>query len=293
MDSESGERVRTVARAWRELKKRNERRCERILEAANPMDGCDLDWSAVGAHELDAPTIDCLVYMRDVEAFVDRDLVGLPGHPNTVNDPLIGRFLDVWRAEEHGHATLLARFLDTYASERGVTVAPRQPTPPARPTRLERLVVRIPGPMADTVTATHMAWGAANELLTLNGYRILARRCGHPFLADLLNSIADQETRHYSFYLLQAEWRLAASRTARTVLPRLMRRAWTPVEVGADFKRPDEFERVMRHLARGDDAAAVVRMDNRFSRLPGLESLRIFGDVLARASTPAMAVVAV
>jgi hypothetical protein len=283
-----------VARAWRSVRERNERRCEKLLEAFAPIDVDEIDWSGVNDHDLDADSVACLVYMRDVEAFVDRELVGLPGHPNTVGDPLIGRFVDLWREEEQRHAQALGRFLDLYAADRGIAVPPRQPSPPAVPTRLERLVVHIGGPVADTVTATHMAWGAANELLTLNGYRILARRCGHPTLAGLLNRIADQEARHYSFYLLQAEWRLAASRTARTVLPHLMRRAWTPVGVGSDFKRPEEFEAVMRYLARGDDAATVVRMDNRFSRLPGLEALRIFGDVFARAtSTVAPSAVAV
>ncbi len=71
-----------------------------------------------------------------------------------------------------------------------------------------------------------------------------------------------------------------------------MRNSWTPVGVGDDFKRPEEFEQVMLHLARGDDAAVVERMDNRFSRLPGLEALRIFGDVLARATGSPEATVA-
>ena len=63
-----------------------------------------------------------------------------------------------------------------------------------------------------------------------------------------------------------------------------MRRAWTPVGVGPDYKAPEDFEAVMRYLARGDDAAAIDRMDNRFSRLPGLATVRIFGDVFARAT---------
>jgi hypothetical protein len=272
-----------VARSWRSVRQRNEKRCEKLLEAFAPIDVDEIDWSGVSDHELEPDSISCLVYMRDVEAFVDRELVGLPGHPNTVGDPIIGRFVDLWREEEQRHSKVLGRFLDLYAAARGIEIQPRQPSPPSVPTRLERLIVHLGGPVADTVTATHMAWGAANELLTLNGYRILARRCDHPLLAELLNRIADQEARHYSFYLLQAEWRLAASRTARTVVPHLMRRAWTPVGVGSDFKRPEEFDAVMRYLARGDDAATVDRMDNRFSRLPGLASLRIFGDVLTRA----------
>ena len=276
-----------MARAWRDLRERNDKRCEKLIEAFAPMDPGEFDWSGVARHDLEPASISCLVYMRDVEAFVDRELVGLPGHPNTLNDPVIGRFVEGWRAEEQCHSKLLGRFLDIYAAERGLVVPPRQPSPPSDPSRLERLVMHLGGPVADTVTATHMTWGAANELLTLNGYRILARRCDHPLLAELLSRIADQEARHYSFYLLQAEWRLAASRTARMVLPHLMRRAWTPVGVGADFKRPEEFDAVMRYLARGDDAATVERMDNRFSRLPGLETLRIFGDVLARATAAA------
>ncbi len=65
-----------------------------------------------------------------------------------------------------------------------------------------------------------MTWGTANELLTMNGYRLLADQCGHPMLAQILRRIADQESRHYSFYLLQAQWRLASSWLARSVLPR-------------------------------------------------------------------------
>jgi hypothetical protein len=143
-----------VAGAWQVVRDRNEKRCERILEGADPMDGSDVDWGRVASYDLDADTIGCLVYMRDVEAFVDRELVGLPGHPNTVGDPLIRRFLDVWRAEEHGHATVLARFLDTYAADRGVAVPARQPTPLAEPSRMERALVHIGGPIADTVTAS-------------------------------------------------------------------------------------------------------------------------------------------
>jgi hypothetical protein len=128
-----------------------------------------------------------------------------------------------------------------------------------------------------------MAWGAANELLTMNGYRILADQCGHPMLAEMLRRIAAQESRHYSFYLLQAEWRLADSRLARFVLPRILDGSWTPVGVGDGYKTAEEFQRVLAVLnARPESEKIIDRMDRRFAALPGFERLRIY----RQAATP-------
>jgi hypothetical protein len=132
------------------------------------------------------------------------------------------------------------------------------------------------------VAAAHMAWGAANELLTLNGYRLLAGRCGDPVLAELLGRIAAQESRHYSFYLLQAEWRLAGSRVNRKLLRRIFLRSWTPVGVGEGYKDRSEFAVVLGYLGSSDDAERVIdRMDRRFAALPGLADVRIYRDVMA------------
>jgi hypothetical protein len=101
-------------------------------------------------------------------------------------------------------------------------------------------------------------------------------------LAALLTRIAVQEARHFSFYVLQAEWRLAASRTARVALRRVLTRAWTPVGVGDGYKSPAEFHRVLSFLSDGADGRqAVARMDRRFSALPGFAGLTIFRDAAA------------
>ena len=109
------------------------------------------------------------------------------------------------------------------------------------------------------------------------GGRLLAERCGHPLLQTLLTRIAAQEARHYSFYLLQAEWRLAASPLARFALRRVLESAWTPVGIGDGYKSPDEFARVLRFLADGEDGERMIdRMDRRFAALPGFEDLSIY-----------------
>src|SRR5687768_6922075 len=121
-------RSRAERRAQRS---RNEGRCGRILDSAAPLRVDDLDWSRVGTVELEPSVVETLIYMRDVEGFTDRDLVGLVAHRTTLADPLIRRFLDVWRAEERVHSEVIDRYLVTYAAARGVDLPARQPTPPA------------------------------------------------------------------------------------------------------------------------------------------------------------------
>lgn len=267
-----------VRGANRSLRADRERRCARILASASPLVVDDLPWDDRGPAISDE-VIDTLIYMRDVEGFTDRDLVGLGGHRTTLADPLIAPFLKIWRSEEAGHTAALERFLDWYAEGHGVDIPPRQAPPPSTVGWHERLLAQVGGPVGTTVAAAHMTWGAANELLTVNGYRLLADRCRHPLLAELMGRIAAQEARHYSFYLLQAEWRLAESRLARVALRYVLSHAWTPVGVGDGYKSPAEFGRVLSYLSAGEDGRRVMsRMDNRFSALPGLEGLRIFRD---------------
>ncbi len=237
----------------------------------------DLDWGAVGDVELEPAVIATLVYMRDVEGFTPSYLTGLGAHRTTHRDPLIRDFLAVWVAEEQAHADAIDRFLTHYGEARGVVVPAPQPAPEAGTRWYERLVARVGGPVGTVVAASHMAWGAANELLTMNGYRLLADRTPDPVLADLLRRIAAQEARHYSFYLLQAEWRLAASPTARRALRHVLQRGWTPVGIGDGYKTPEEFRQVLDHLTAPPDAHGVVaRMDRRISALPGLSGLEIY-----------------
>jgi hypothetical protein len=264
-------------RATEGLRDRNELRCQNILEASRPLVLDDLPWAQSAGIVLDVGVIETLVYMRDVEGFTDSYIVGLAAHKTTLRDPVIGRFLDVWREEEAGHADAIDGFLTWYGTTQGERIPPRQAAPAVHVRSYERLLARVGGPVGSLVAATHMTWGAANELLTLNGYRLLAARCEHPLLAELLRRIAAQEARHFSFYLLQAQWRLAASRVARTVLRRVLTKSWTPVGVGDGYKSPEDFGRLIDYLGGTPDGRrTVARMDSRFAALPGLGGLRIF-----------------
>ena len=276
----------TSARTARALRANNEARCRRILDRSELLEVDDLDWSQVGVVELDQGVLDTLVYMRDVEGFTDSYVAGIGAHRTTLADPLVRDFLAVWQAEEAVHSQAIDRFLQAYGEARGIAVAPPQPSPTPAIPRYERLLMHVGGPVGTLVAAAHMAWGAANELLTMNGYRILADQCNHPMLAQLLRRIAAQESRHYSFYLLQAEWRLADSRLARFVLPKILDGSWTPVGVGDGYKTAEEFQRVLTVLnSRPESERIIDRMDRRFAALPGFDRLRIY----RQAATPAAA----
>lgn len=279
--SKSSDRPRFGEQSWRERRALNNARCRSLLAAARPLRVADLDWASVPTIPVPPPVLDCLVYMRDVEGFTDRYLDGFAAHPSTHADPLVARFLEAWQAEERGHARALAMFLERYAQRRGVRVPPPAPASPPPPPLAERLLCRLRGPVGRVVTAAHMTWGAANELLTLTGYRLLAARSHHPVLAELLRRIAADESRHYSFYLLQAEWRLAASPTARRVVRHVLARSWTPVGIGEGFKPPEAFAHIAGYLADGAEGRRVVaRLDRRIAALPGLGGLAIYSAAL-------------
>src|SRR5215475_2203947 len=90
--------IQALPSSPRSLRERNERRCERLVARSALLDTSGIRWEDAPLVELDDDALHCLVYMRDVEGFTTRDLSGLAGHPTTLADPLVRRFLDAWRA---------------------------------------------------------------------------------------------------------------------------------------------------------------------------------------------------
>lgn len=109
------------------LRARNEHRCERLVARSALLDTHDLRWEDAAAVELDDAALAGLVYMRDVEGFTTRELSGLAGHPATLADPLVRKFLGAWQAEEAEHARALDRFLRAYCAGRGRSLPAAQP----------------------------------------------------------------------------------------------------------------------------------------------------------------------
>src|SRR5436853_4464132 len=120
----------TTLERTRSVRERNEERCRHIVGSAAPLVVDDLAWDAVGEVPVPDEVIGSLVYMRDVEGFTDRDLVGLTAHRTTLGDPIIRPFLDIWRSEEAGHTAAIDRYLVDYGDARGIAIPARQLPPP-------------------------------------------------------------------------------------------------------------------------------------------------------------------
>jgi hypothetical protein len=120
-----------------------------------------------------------------------------------------------------------------------------------------------------------MAWGAVNELSTMTAYERMIARTSNPVLADVLHRIVRDERRHYSFYRVEAERRLAASASARRLTRLALRRLWAIVGTGVRPQSETDF--VVVHLFGDDDGIRAARgMDAAVDRIPGLGGLQLF-----------------
>jgi Fatty acid desaturase len=220
-------------------------------------------WEDVACHPLPVPAIRALRYMQDIL----RSLLAT----RAIDDPEVATFLACWLHEETFHGMALARFLE--AAGYRVDPRPRGRSQEPLVKRLEATATALLSRAWPDFCAVHMTWGAINELTTLSGYRRLAAVAGHPVLADLLERITRDESRHFFFYYRQAEIRLRRPGVAR-VARALVDRFWAPV--GSGVQPRSELDFLGRYLFDGPEGRAAARkVDDTIRRLPGFASVKL------------------
>ena len=262
---------------------------DRHLRGTHRLDLTGVAWDAIPEHPLTSEEARCLAYMMDIETHTVvflRDLLAT----RVAEEPEITAFLACWAYEELWHGEAISRFL----GEAGVRLAPDGERPghddpyPSRVARnaairragrlrgrLTRAGLAATSKLAKGFPATHMTWGAVNELSTLTGYQRMVETTAHPVLADVLSRIIRDERRHYSFYRLEAERRLDVSARARRVTRLALDRLWAMV--GSGIRPQDETDFVIVHLF-GDSEGLLTahRLDATIDSLPGLGGLHLF-----------------
>jgi rubrerythrin len=240
----------------------------RFLDRARGVDTGDIDWVYVARVGLTDDEARCLRYMARVErhaVFYLRDL--LAGH--TARDPEIVAFLSCWAFEETQHGRALDRFLEVAGRGREVSRAPAAASSRWREL-LEGLAARGLARATPHFIATHMAWGATNEMTAALAYTKVSRFTQNRELAKLAGRLAKDERRHQSFYYSQAEARLARSRAAQRLARFALEQVWSPV--GDSVGDRDDFGFIGALLF--DDAAgreALRQVDRAIARLPGMD----------------------
>ena len=240
----------------------------------------DLDFGAFRDAPLDPEALRCLRYMHDVEYHTVcylRDLLLTPAH----GDPVITAFLGFWVYEEYWHGEALAAVLAAHGEPAGEPRVEAVRRSLGWRDRVRPLTTTLGATLAGRdFVAVHMTWGAINEWTTQAGYGQLARRAGHPLLAELLGRIMRQEGRHIDFYASEAERRLAGSAKARRLTRLALRRLWRPV--GSGVMPPAEITFLTEYLFGDDEGRDVARrIDRRVDRLPGLDGLHLLEGVVA------------
>ena len=240
-----------------------------------------IDWAAVPRHPVSAEALRAMRFMQDIESHTIIYLRSLLA-TRVVDDPDVSTFLGCWVYEETFHGLALARFLEAAGAPVGERPRPRGREPWAK--RLEAAATAVVSKAWPDFCAVHMTWGAINELTTLTAYRRLALLTGHPVLADLLERIGLDESRHFFFYYRQAEMRMrrrAVARIARVLVDRF----WAPVGSGVQPDRELRF--LAAYLFGGPEGRAAARkVDGTIRRLPGFETVQLLESWMDRHLEP-------
>ncbi len=242
----------------------------------------DIKWKEIKDHPLNDAFIPVLTYMRDVESFTEIYYAELLRTP-TGKDPVIRRFMDRWHAEEQQHGDLLNRFLE----EAGMPANPdwQRDAKGAIPfcyTFENRIGTTITNLFGKRFSGTHMAWGAINEMTTLQGYRRLWTLAEHPVLETLLRGVAQEESLHARFYWSLAQLRLENSAASQKIARKMIDKFWSPVGSGA--KPLTDTNYIIATLFAGEEGVEFFdrNVNRRLAQLPGFENSKTVTNRIAK-----------
>ncbi|MSP26393.1 MAG: hypothetical protein EXR75_14820 [Myxococcales bacterium] len=243
---------------------------ERFMEGSGRVDLTDVVWEDVPRYPLTPEALRAVRFFMITESATFYYLRGLMKTKAAMEEPEFAPFLCAWAYEEEFHGRAFAKFMQAYgepvdAGYRGKMFNGR--TAGERIDELGQAAISFVIP--DDWPATHMAWGAIQEMTTYVAYGQLMDRCKHPVLELLCRRIMKQELKHFSFYYQQANKRLERSRVAQHVTSRVLKLAWTPVGDGMSSKA--EVAHALSFLFDGADGDAIEQVEKRIRALPGLE----------------------
>lgn len=240
---------------------------EKFLELSKAVTTSDLDWSYVEKTGVTEDEARALRYMADVESHTIiylRDL--LAGH--TSRDREITAFLSCWVYEELNHGLAIDKFLTAAGyppdKERYQKIAGGF----SWQEEIEAFLTLNIAKLTPHFAATHMSWGALNEMMAASAYTQLAYYTKNKELSKLLLRIAKDERRHQSFYYHQAEKRLQHP-LAQAICATALRVFWNPVGMGVgEANTLGLIGALLYDDERGRED--LRRMDRLMAKLPGL-----------------------
>ncbi len=242
----------------------------------------EIPWHEVKNYPLDPKFVPVLLYMRDVEILTDMYYEEMKRTP-TGKDPAISKFMERWGVEEATHGEILDRFLN----EAGVETSKNWKTEvranvPKFYSFNTRILTTLTNLIGKQFTATHMTFGAINELSTAQGYRRLTQLAEHPVLAHIVRGIMREESAHTQFYWSVAKLELKKSVFSRKVARFVVKNFWSPVGEGAKPKTQSDY--TIATLFNGKDGFEWLdrKISKHIQELPGFDGLNTVSEKLGR-----------
>lgn len=248
---------------------------ERFMENSGKVDLSDIPWEDVPKVRLKPEALRTLRYFLVTESSTFFYAKALMSTRAMSEEPDFAAFMSAWIYEEEFHGRAFKKFMECYGED--VTAGYRTKAFQGR-TIGERIdeagQSALSAVFGDNWPATHMAWGAIQELTTYHAYQALMRRVDHPVLTQICQRIAKQELRHFAFYYQQAQKRLENSPVAQRLASTALKLAWTPVGDGM-CAREDTLH-LISFLFDGVDGDRIGTIERKIRGLPGLEWFDLF-----------------
>jgi hypothetical protein len=250
---------------------------ERFVSMSKAVDLSDIDWVEARQVGLTDDEHRILRFMNDTESHTIlylRDL--LAGH--TASDPECMEFMACWVYEETHHGRALERFMREAGRPLDKDRFRKVNKTPTFREELTGVMSRFGARLSPHFAAAHMCWGAINELLAAGSYLALARKTRNSALATLLNKLAKDERKHFSFYFHQSEKRLRAGGWFAERLCHLtIKQFWEPVGIGVG--EPFTLEHITSYLFSDDRGREELKaIDETIQKLPGMGWFTMVGD---------------
>lgn len=192
-----------------------------------------INWADVKRYPIDKKFFPVMIFMRDVEVLTEVYHSNLKSTP-TGKDKVIGKFMERWGIEEITHGELLNRFLNEagFSTPENWKLETKREIPWTYKfnTHLTTVLTNLVG---KEFTGVHMAYGAVNEMCTLQSYRRLIQLANHPVLTRILTGIMREESAHTQFYWNVAKLELQKSPLAQKLARWVIDKTWVPVGQGA------------------------------------------------------------
>lgn len=243
---------------------------DRFMEGSGRVDLDDLRWDDVPKYRITPEAMRSVRYFMITESATFYYLKALMETRAATEEPDFAPFLCAWNYEEEFHGRAFKKFIETYGDDVDDTYRGNMFNGRTVGERVDELGAKALSVAFPHVwPATHMVWGAIQELTTYMAYRRLIERTGHPVLKVMCERIMKQELKHFAFYYQQARKRLGESEMAHKLASFALRTAWTPVGDGMSGK--DEPIHVLSFLFDGYEGDDVAAIEKRIRELPGME----------------------